>query len=200
MSISSQWPGYIAGAGAEIVERVTAVADPRDGDPQSALKCSAVCRARWALGSSRTPTWSRRPCRLYEHRKHDGSLPLVGLNTFTDPGADRVPCYRQGEEREGGAGLQPRPGWRTCTGIRCCRSLWSCAGLVNAVDWAVRHLVHGSVSCCCREYALCPAAPPRRACSPRTWHPRGRWTGLGLWRYRRLVLSPSRLSRRRTKA
>jgi methylmalonyl-CoA mutase len=32
----------------------------------------------------------RRPCRLYERRKHDGSLPLVGVSTFTDPGADRA--------------------------------------------------------------------------------------------------------------
>jgi methylmalonyl-CoA mutase len=36
------------------------------------------------------PTWSRRPCRLYEQRKHDGSLPLVGVNKFTDPGAGRA--------------------------------------------------------------------------------------------------------------
>ena len=45
-------------------------------------------RARSSWTSS--PTWLRRPCRLYEHRKHDGSLPLVGVNTFTDPGADRA--------------------------------------------------------------------------------------------------------------
>src|SRR5690606_35830250 len=25
---------------------------------------------------------------LYEHRKHDGSLPIVGVNTFRNPGAD----------------------------------------------------------------------------------------------------------------
>ena len=45
-------------------------------------------RARSSWTSS--PTWSRRPGRLYEHRKHDGSLPLVGVNTLTDPGADRA--------------------------------------------------------------------------------------------------------------
>ena len=26
---------------------------------------------------------------LYEHRKHDGILPIVGVNTFLDPDADR---------------------------------------------------------------------------------------------------------------
>jgi isobutyryl-CoA mutase len=45
-------------------------------------------RARSSWTSS--PAWSRRPCRLYEHRKHDGGLPLVGVNTFTDPGAGRA--------------------------------------------------------------------------------------------------------------
>jgi hypothetical protein len=45
-------------------------------------------RARSSWTSS--PTWLRRPCRLYEHRKRDGNLPLVGVNTFTDPGADRA--------------------------------------------------------------------------------------------------------------
>jgi methylmalonyl-CoA mutase len=28
---------------------------------------------------------------LYEHKKHDGSLPIVGVNTFIAPGPDRVP-------------------------------------------------------------------------------------------------------------
>ncbi len=28
---------------------------------------------------------------LYEHRKHDGSLPIVGVNTFTSPAADGPP-------------------------------------------------------------------------------------------------------------
>ena len=28
---------------------------------------------------------------LYEHRKHDGSLPIVGVNTFTRPGGDAAP-------------------------------------------------------------------------------------------------------------
>jgi hypothetical protein len=43
-------------------------------------------------------------------------------------------------------------------------------------------------------------ARTRHLLSPRTWHPRGRWTGPGLWRHRRLMVSRSRLSRRRTKA
>ncbi len=41
---------------------------------------------------------------LYEHRKHDGSLPIVGVNTFIAPGhgrprrADRAgPVHRGGE-------------------------------------------------------------------------------------------------------
>jgi isobutyryl-CoA mutase len=28
---------------------------------------------------------------LYEHRKHDGSLPIVGVNTFVKPGAEEIP-------------------------------------------------------------------------------------------------------------
>jgi methylmalonyl-CoA mutase len=28
---------------------------------------------------------------LYEHRKHDGSLPIVGVNTFLDPHRDEAP-------------------------------------------------------------------------------------------------------------
>jgi isobutyryl-CoA mutase len=28
---------------------------------------------------------------LYEHRKHDGSLPIVGVNTFLDPHRDQTP-------------------------------------------------------------------------------------------------------------
>lgn len=28
---------------------------------------------------------------LYEHRKHDGSLPIVGVNTFLAPAADETP-------------------------------------------------------------------------------------------------------------
>jgi methylmalonyl-CoA mutase len=28
---------------------------------------------------------------LYEHRKHDGSLPIVGVNTFRNPAGDAVP-------------------------------------------------------------------------------------------------------------
>jgi methylmalonyl-CoA mutase len=29
---------------------------------------------------------------LYEHRKHDGSLPIVGVNTFLDPNRDQTPA------------------------------------------------------------------------------------------------------------
>jgi methylmalonyl-CoA mutase len=28
---------------------------------------------------------------VYEHRKHDGSYPIVGVNTFRNPHGDRVP-------------------------------------------------------------------------------------------------------------
>jgi isobutyryl-CoA mutase len=28
---------------------------------------------------------------LYEQRKHDGSLPIIGVNTFTDPHRDETP-------------------------------------------------------------------------------------------------------------
>ena len=27
---------------------------------------------------------------LYEHRKHDGTLPIIGVNTFRAPGAART--------------------------------------------------------------------------------------------------------------
>jgi methylmalonyl-CoA mutase len=29
---------------------------------------------------------------LYEHRKHDGSLPIVGVNTFLNPAAEQEPA------------------------------------------------------------------------------------------------------------
>jgi isobutyryl-CoA mutase len=54
-------------------------------------------RARSSRISS--PTWSRRPYRLYEQRKHDGSLPLVGVNKFTDPGAGRAAPAKVGLAR-----------------------------------------------------------------------------------------------------
>jgi methylmalonyl-CoA mutase len=28
---------------------------------------------------------------FYEHKKHDGSLPIIGVNTFRNPGGDAVP-------------------------------------------------------------------------------------------------------------
>jgi methylmalonyl-CoA mutase len=28
---------------------------------------------------------------LYEHRKHDGSLPIIGVNTFRNPKGDTIP-------------------------------------------------------------------------------------------------------------
>ncbi len=28
---------------------------------------------------------------LYEHKKHDGSLPIIGANTFRDPNGDTIP-------------------------------------------------------------------------------------------------------------
>ena len=28
---------------------------------------------------------------VYEHRKHDGSYPIIGVNTFLNPHADRAP-------------------------------------------------------------------------------------------------------------
>ena len=28
---------------------------------------------------------------FYEHKKHDGSLPIIGVNTFRNPGGDTVP-------------------------------------------------------------------------------------------------------------
>ena len=41
---------------------------------------------------------------LYEHRKHDGSLPLVGVNTFLDPApatqAATIPLARSTEEEK----------------------------------------------------------------------------------------------------
>ena len=32
---------------------------------------------------------------LYEHRKHDGSLPIVGVNTFVAPGGGAAPATRE---------------------------------------------------------------------------------------------------------
>ena len=40
---------------------------------------------------------------LYEHRKHDGSLPIVGVNTFLDPAGDEAPLtipLSRGSEQE----------------------------------------------------------------------------------------------------
>jgi methylmalonyl-CoA mutase len=42
---------------------------------------------------------------LYETKKHDGSLPIIGVNTFRNPAGDDVPAHLElarstGEEKE----------------------------------------------------------------------------------------------------
>ena len=57
---------------------------------------------------------------LYEHRKHDGTLPIIGVNTFVKPDSDDVaagdragPGHRGGEaEPAGPAGRLPGPARR----------------------------------------------------------------------------------------
>ena len=53
---------------------------------------------------------------LYEHRKHDGSLPIVGVNTFLAPDARRRrrPA-RAGPRHRGGEAVAAATGWRTST-------------------------------------------------------------------------------------
>ena len=48
---------------------------------------------------------------LYEHRKHDGSLPIVGVNTFLKPDSDVVPARgRAGPRHRGGEGVAAAAG------------------------------------------------------------------------------------------
>ena len=50
---------------------------------------------------------------LYEHRKHDGSLPIVGVNTFVAPGGDAAlptPSSSPGRPRRRSGAADPAPG------------------------------------------------------------------------------------------
>ena len=49
---------------------------------------------------------------LYEHRKHDGSLPIIGVNTFRRPDAERRHARprRAGPRHRGGEGAPARAG------------------------------------------------------------------------------------------
>ena len=49
---------------------------------------------------------------LYEQRKHDGSLPIVGVNTFLDP--DGADVSRQVELARGTAGGEAVASWTGC--------------------------------------------------------------------------------------
>lgn len=58
---------------------------------------------------------------VYEHKKHDGSLPLIGVNTFlcvpivedhSDEIATEIELIRSTEEREGRADCQREDVWR----------------------------------------------------------------------------------------
>ncbi len=50
---------------------------------------------------------------LYEHRKHDGSLPIVGVNTFRAPESDDAPPRDRAGPRDGGREAEPaRPARR----------------------------------------------------------------------------------------
>ena len=42
---------------------------------------------------------------LYEHRKHDGTLPIVGVNTFVKPDSDALPRGRAGPGNRAGEGV-----------------------------------------------------------------------------------------------
>ncbi len=72
---------------------------------------------------------------LYEHRKHDGSLPIVGVNTFLDPHAAEVEPQtvelaratedeKQSQLRRSptstpGTSPRPRPRWPRCRTPPC---------------------------------------------------------------------------------
>ena len=69
---------------------------------RAASASAAACSARWRPATS--AAGSRTSRMLYEQRKHDGSLPIVGVNTFLDPPATPVadphrarPVHRRGE-------------------------------------------------------------------------------------------------------
>ncbi len=50
---------------------------------------------------------------LYEHRKHDGTLPLIGVNTFLAPQRDEAPGHRRARPRHRGReGVPARPAAR----------------------------------------------------------------------------------------
>ena len=57
---------------------------------------------------------------LYEHRKHDGSLPIIGVNTFRRPGRRRRHARprRAGPRDRGGEGVPAAPGPRVPGGAR----------------------------------------------------------------------------------
>ena len=50
---------------------------------------------------------------LYEHRKHDGTLPIIGVNTFTRPDSDASPRRGRARPRDRGGEAEPaRPARR----------------------------------------------------------------------------------------
>ena len=115
--------------------------DPDDHQPRSGASRSTRTRSRAPSSSTSSPTSSRPPCSpsstgspsaaacsgametgyqrgriqdesmLYEHRKHDGSLPIVGVNTFRNPHAGRRPAGGRARARLGEREGEPaRPG------------------------------------------------------------------------------------------
>ena len=87
---------------------------------------------------------------LYEHRKHDGTLPIIGVNTFVKPDSDDVPAGdRIGPRHRGGE---------------------AAASSIRLADFQARHAERGRG----RAAPVCRTWPPARAtCSTSSCGPPG---------------------------
>ncbi|MEI2711885.1 MAG: hypothetical protein V9G04_00975 [Nocardioides sp.] len=68
---------------------------------------------------------------LYEHRKHDGSLPIIGVNTFLRPDSEREPVEIElARATEDGEGVPTDSG--ACVPDSALRRGRGCAGTPQA--------------------------------------------------------------------
>ena len=73
---------------------------------RQASRSAAACSARWSTGYQRGKIQDE--SLLYEHRKHDGSLPIVGVNTFVrEPGRRGSVRHARAGPRHGGREAEP---------------------------------------------------------------------------------------------
>ena len=61
---------------------------------------------------------------LYEHKKHDGSLPIIGVNTFTSAGGEVATSPSNSPGRPRRRSRRSWPGWRTSSSATRWTARW----------------------------------------------------------------------------